>query len=62
MEPVAFLSEHTGQILCILNFLGVMWGMCIVAMFVYVNGISYIICMNVYNIHTKFNIPEYRIH
>lgn len=62
MKPVAFLSELTVQILCTLNFLGIMWGMCTVAAFVYVDGISYIICMNVYNIHTKFNISEYRIH
>lgn len=62
MKPLAFLSELMVHILCTLNFLGIMWGMCTVGMFVYVDGISYIICMNVYNIHTEFNIPEYRIH
>jgi len=62
MKPVAFLSELMVQILCALNFLGVMWGMWTVDVFVYVDGISYIIRMNVSNIHTKFNIHGYRIH
>lgn len=48
--------------MCTLNFLGIMWEMCTVTMFVFVDlqTISYMICMNVYNLHTKFHISESR--